>query len=388
MKQSLFRITVTSALALSSAVTLAQTQGVLDNEIVLGSIQDLSGPVAAFGKHVQQGMKMRVDEINDKGGIHGRKIRLIVEDNKYDPKNSVLAAQKLVNRDEVFAMIGNLGTATNMAALPLQLRRNVINFYPLTSAREMFDPFHRLKFAFSNTYHDQMRVIVPQLAKEKGAKEVCSMYQDDEYGQEVLQGAEEGLKETGMQMAEKTSFKRGATDFSSQMQRLASEKCELVVLGTLIRETIGGITTAKRLNFSPVFVVSAGAYSNVIHQLGGADMNGLYAAMTAQAPYLDAESTPVRDWSRKYNELFKQEPAMHSVYGYLAIDSFARAAEAAGKKLDTDSFVVAMEKLVIAPDRFGSPEMRFSSTNRLASTASRLSQIRNGRWVVVSDYVR
>lgn len=388
MKQSLFRITMTSALALSGAAAMAQSQGVQENEIVLGSIQDLSGPVAAFGKHVQQGMKMRADEINDKGGIHGRKLRLIVEDNKYDPKNSVLAAQKLVNRDEVFAMIGNLGTATNMAALPLQLRRNVINFYPLTSAREMFDPFHRLKFAFSNTYHDQMRVIVPQLAKEKGVKKVCAMYQDDEYGQEVLQGAEEGLKEAGMQMTEKTSFKRGSTDFSSQMQRLAAEKCELVVLGTLIRETIGGITTAKRLNFSPVFVVSAGAYSNVIHQLGGADMNGLYAAMTAQAPYLDAESTPVRDWSRKYNELFKQEPTMHSVYGYLAIDSFARAAEAAGKKLDTDSFVAAMEKLVIAPDRFGSPEMRFSSTSRLASTASRLSQIRNGRWVVVSDYVR
>ena len=191
-----------AALALTTGVALAQSQGVSKDKIVLGSIQDLSGPIAGFGKQIRLGMMLRVDEVNEQGGVNGRKIELIVEDSKYDPRNAVLAAQKLVNQDKIFAMVGHLGTAQNMAAMPVQFQKNVINFFPVTAARQMFDPFHKLKYAFAATYFDQMKVAVPKLVKEKGAKKVCAMYQDDEFGLEVLRGAEEGLKAAGMTMAE------------------------------------------------------------------------------------------------------------------------------------------------------------------------------------------
>ena len=155
------------------------------NEIVLGSIQDLSGPLAGFGKQVRNGMLLRVDEINEQGGINGRKLRLIVEDYGYDPKRAVLAAQKLVNQDKIFAMVGHIGTAQNMAAMPVQFEKNVINFFPVTAAREMYEPFHRLKYSFAATYYDQMRIALPKLVKDKGAKKVCTLYQDDEFGLEV-----------------------------------------------------------------------------------------------------------------------------------------------------------------------------------------------------------
>jgi branched-chain amino acid transport system substrate-binding protein len=115
-------------------------------------------------------------------------------------------------------MVGHIGTAQNLAAMPVQFEKNVINFFPITAAREMYEPFHKLKYSFAATYYDQMRNAVPKLVKEKGAKKVCTMYQDDEFGLEVLRGAEAGLK-TGMELAEKTSYKRGATDFSSQVAR-------------------------------------------------------------------------------------------------------------------------------------------------------------------------
>ena len=88
---------IAGALALVASATFAQTQGVSKDEIVLGSIQDLSGPIAGFGKQVRLGMMLRVDEANEQGGVNGRKLKLIVEDSKYDPRNAVLAAQKLVN---------------------------------------------------------------------------------------------------------------------------------------------------------------------------------------------------------------------------------------------------------------------------------------------------
>ncbi|MGZ8260691.1 MAG: ABC transporter substrate-binding protein, partial [Caldimonas sp.] len=219
-----------AALAILAVPTGAGAQqGVSKGEIVVGSIQDLSGPIAGFGKQVRFGMMLRVDEINEQGGIHGRKLRLVVEDSAYDPKKAVLAAQKLVNQDKIFIMLGHIGTAQNLAAMPVQFEKNVVNFFPITAAREMYEPYHRLKYAFAATYYDQMRTAVPKLVKEKGAKKVGSMYQDDEFGLEVLRGAEAGLKTIGVEMAEKTSYKRGATDFSSQMSRLQSSGCDFVV---------------------------------------------------------------------------------------------------------------------------------------------------------------
>jgi branched-chain amino acid transport system substrate-binding protein len=377
-----------AAIALGTAgAALAQSQGVSKDEIVLGSIQDLSGPIAGFGKQVRLGMMLRVDEANEQGGVNGRKLKLIVEDSKYDPRNAVLAAQKLVNQDKIFMMVGHIGTAQNMAAMPVQFQKNVINFFPVTAAREMYEPFHKLKYSFAATYYDQMRVAVPKLAKEKNAKKICTMYQDDEFGLEVKRGAEDGLKAAGMSLAVETSYKRGATDFASQMQKLASEQCDMVVLGTIIRETIGGIATAKRLGFNPTFIGSSAAYTDLIHKLGGPAMNGLYATMTVQHPYLDAASQPIRFWANKYQTKFNEEPTVFSVYGYSAIDSFSRAATKAGPNLNTESFIKAMDTMTIPPDIFGSAEMTFTAQKRLGSNATRMSVLENNRWKVVTEYI-
>jgi len=377
-----------AALALSAGAALAQSQGVNKNEIVLGSIQDLSGPLAGFGKQVRLGMMLRADEINEQGGINGRKIRLIVEDSGYDPRKAVLAAQKLVNQDKIFAMIGHIGTAQNMAAMPVQFQKNVINFFPVTAAREMYEPFHRLKYSFAATYFDQMKIAVPKLVKEKDAKKICTMYQDDEFGLEVFRGAEEGLKGIGMQFSEVTTYKRGATDFASQMQKLAAAQCDMVVLGTIIRETIGGIATARRLGFNPTFVGSSAAYTDLIHKLGGPAMNGLYATMTVQNPYTDEASQPIRFWANKYKTKFNEDPTVFSIYGYNALDTFLKAASKAGPNLTTDSFIKVMDTMVVPPDIFGGAEQTFGPQKRLGSNATRLSQLQDNRWKVVSDYMK
>ncbi|MDZ4280966.1 MAG: ABC transporter substrate-binding protein [Hydrogenophaga sp.] len=379
---------IAASLALASTAALAQSQGVSKDELVLGSIHDLSGPLAGFGKPVRFGMMLRVDEANEQGGINGRKIKLLVEDSGYEPRRAVLAAQKLVNQDKIFAMVGHIGTAQNMAAMPVQFQKNVINFFPVTAAREMYEPFHKLKYSFAATYYDQMKVAVPKLAKEKGAKKVCTLYQDDEFGLEVFRGAEEGLKSIGMQFAEVTTYKRGATDFSSQMQKLASSQCDMVVMGTIIRETIGGIATARRLGFNPTFVGSSAAYTDLIHKLGGPAMNGFYATMTVQNPYTDEASQPIRFWANKYKTKFNEDPTVFSVYGYSLVDTFLRAAGKAGNNLTTESFIKAMDTMTIPPDIFGSAEMTFGPTKRLGSNSTRLSQLQDNRWKVVSEYMK
>jgi branched-chain amino acid transport system substrate-binding protein len=384
--KTLMASTAIAAAAMIGTTAFAQTQGVAKNEIVVGSIQDLSGPIAGFGKQVRLGLMLRADELNEQGGVHGRKIKLLFEDSAYDPRKAVLAAQKLVNQDKIFAMVAHIGTAQNNAAMPVQFEKNVVNFFPVTAAREMYEPFHKLKFAGFSTYYEQMNSRLPVLVKEKGAKKVCTIYQDDEFGLEVVRGAEAGLKTIGMELAERTSFKRGATDFSSQVARMKAANCDFVVLGTIIRETIGTIAESRKTAFSPTFMGSSAAYTDLIHKLAGPAMNGLYAVMTLQHPYLDDAAQPVRFWANKYKTKFNEDPTVFSAYGYTIMDSFIRALEKAGTNLSTESFIKAMDTMQVPADIFGGPAMGFSPTKRLGSNDSRLSQIVDGRWRVVSDY--
>ena len=257
----------------------------------------------------------------------------------------------------------------------------MINFFPITAAREMYEPFNRLKYSYAATYYDQMRNAVPALIKEKGAKKVCTMYQDDEFGLEVFRGAEAGLKTAGMTFTEKTTYKRGATDFSSQISKLQASGCDMVVLGTII-------ATARKLGYNPVFLGASAAYTDLIHKLGGPAMNGFYATNTVQNPYTDDASQPIRFWANKYKTKFNEDPTVFSVYGYDIIDAFARAATKAGANLTTDSFIKVMDTMVIPPDIFGSAEQTFSPTKRLGSDASRLSQITDGKWKPVTGYFK
>lgn len=375
------------ALLLAAPALAQTTQGVTKDKITIGTIQDLSGPLAGFGKDVRLGMLLRVDEINEQGGINGRKLELKIEDSGYDPKRAVLAAQKLVNQDKIFAMVGHIGTAQNVATFPVLFSKNVFNFYPITAAREMYEPLHKMKYAFAATYYDQVRLAVPKMVQEKGAKRVCTIYQDDEFGLEVMRGGETALKAMGTDYVEKTTFKRGSTDFSSQVARMKAANCDLVVLGTIIRETIGTIGESRKTGFNPTFLGTSAAYTDLIHKLGGKAMDGLYAAMTVQHPYLDESSQPIRFWANKYKTKFNEDPTVFSVYGYGAIDHFIRGAQKAGANLSTDAFLKAMDSYTADTDIFGAAPVSFSPTKRLANNQARLSQIQNGRWKVVSDYL-
>jgi branched-chain amino acid transport system substrate-binding protein len=383
------KATLAAAAILACTGAHAQQQGVTKDTILIGTIQDLSGPLAGYGKQARNGMQLRIDELNEQqGSVHGRKLRLLAEDDGYDPKKSVLAAQKLVNQDKVFIIAGHLGTAPNMAAMPVQFEKGVVNLFPITAAREMYEPHHKLKYSFAATYYDQIRTALPQLAKEKGAKKICTIYQDDDFGLEVQRGAEAALKAMNMELTEKTSYKRGATDFSSQVARMKAANCDLVVLGTIIRETIGTVAEARKTGFNPTFLGSSAVYSDLIHKLGGKAMDGVYGTMTVQNPYLDEASQPIRFWANKYKTRFNDDPTVFSVYGYIIIDQFIQAAQKAGPNLTTDSFVKAMDSMTFEPDMFGSPRSTYTATKRLGNELSRLSQIKDGKWTVVSDYVK
>ncbi|HMK78063.1 MAG TPA: ABC transporter substrate-binding protein [Xanthobacteraceae bacterium] len=378
---------VIATLALVIATPALAQQGVSPTEIVIGTAQDLSGPIVNFSKATVNGMRMRVEEVNAAGGINGRKLRLVVEDHGYDPKKAVLAAQKMVQQDKIFAALGSIGTATAIASMPVYLDAKVAHLFPLSAAREMFTPVAPLKFSFAAPYYDQIRAGIKRLIKEKGLKKICTVYQDDDFGLEVMRGGEEGLKDLGMAYAERTTYKRGATEFSSQVAKMKEAGCDGVIMGTIIRETIGVIGTARKLDWNPVFVGTTASYSEIIHKLGGAAVNGFYSTCTVNNPYADDANPKVREWFNAYKAKYSEDPTVFSVYGWEIVNLFAIAAQAAGKDLNPDTLNQAIESTRFPADIFGGDENIFSPTKHLGSDRAMLCQIQDGRWKSVSEYL-
>ncbi len=370
-----------------SGVATAQTQGVSPTEILIGTAQDMSGPIASLSKPTVNGMQMRIDEINAAGGIHGRKLRLIVEDHGYDPKKAVLAAQKMVQQDKIFATVASIGTPTAIAAMPIYEEKNIPHLFPLSGARQMFEPAHRLKWSIFAPYFEQLRAATKYLVKQKGHKKVCTLYQDDDFGLEITRGGEAGLKDIGMAYVEKATFKRGATEFSSQIAKLRAAECDLIVMGTIVRETVGAIATARKLGWNPDFLGSNASHFDVIHRLGKAATNGYYASCTGNVPYADDDAKTVRDWFAAYKAKYGEDPSIMSVFGHQVVTTFANVAQKAGPNLTVDSLVSALETYKQAPDFFGADEIVFTKTNHLGTDRVRVCQIQNERWVPVSQYL-
>src|SRR5580704_19188560 len=164
--------------------------GVTDTEIVIGTVTDLSGVTAIQGVNNANAIRLLFDEANAKGGINGRKIRYIVEDSQYQVPLAVQAMNKLLNNDKGFMTLQDGGTPMNNATWPMALEKDTPKLLPLTAARSMYEPFNRLKFSQTSSYVDQMRAGIKYFVEQRGKKVICTMYQDTDFGRDVLAGVQ------------------------------------------------------------------------------------------------------------------------------------------------------------------------------------------------------
>ena len=287
--------TAAAAMAAASLATAAsaQTRGVTATEVTFGMHTDLSGVAATYGVSSSNAVKMRFDEINDAGGINGRKLKVIIEDQAYQVPKAVQACNKLLNRDKVFAFVAPLGTPMNNACFKDQFAVGVPNLFPLSAARSMYEPYERLKFYGAASYVDQVRSGIDYFVKTKGKKAVCVMYQDTDFGKEILEGAEEQTKKLGIQIVEKTAHKPTDSDFTAPITMLREAKCDLIAMGTIVKDSIVPYTTARKAGWNDViFLGSAAVYDLVVGAAQG--MDGFYGMGLTEMPYADSEHPKVK----------------------------------------------------------------------------------------------
>jgi len=356
-------------------------RGVTDTEIVIGTYTDLSGVTVAWGVNNSNAYRMAFDEVNARGGINGRKIRYIVEDNQYQVPRSIQASNKLLNRDNVFLMVGNGGTPMNNATMPEQLEKNVPNMFPLTSARSMYEPYHRLKFGLLSSYYDQMRAGLKLFVETRGRKSVCAMYQDTDFGRDNMDGARDQLKAMNLKLVAEAAHKPTDTDFSASVAKLRDAKCDLVLLATIVRDTTLAVSAVRKVGWDVDLLGTVASYDSAVAEVPGGANDGYFAMTSAQFAYPDDTREEVGDFARKYRTVYGRDPNFAAQLGYTGAQLLIRAFQTAGRDLNLDSFIAGMEAIRDYNDPFA-PPLSYGPMIRQGSNRSFLAKVQGGRWVL------
>lgn len=379
------RILAAAIIALAGPALAADAQrGVTDNEIIIGTYSDLSGVTAMWGLNNSNSYRMAFDQVNAAGGIAGRKIRYIVEDNQYQVPRSVQAANKLINRDGVMFMVANAGTPMNNAVMPEQIAKGVANIFPLTSARSMYEPLNHLKFGLGSSYYDQIRAGIKYFVEKRGKKKVCLMAQDTDFGRDVGDGVKDQLKAMNMKLAGETAHRPTDTDFSAAVAKMRDANCDLLALGTVVRDAVQIISAVHKTGWKVDMIGQAASYDDVIAQVPGGTTEGFYS-MTPMLFVTDDKdvSAPVKAFVADYEKAFGKPPNFAAQIGWTGSQIVIQALKNAGHNLTEDSFIGGLESIKDYHDIFGSPVISFSATKHQGSNESFLCVIKNGKWVPV-----
>jgi branched-chain amino acid transport system substrate-binding protein len=304
-----------------------------------------------------------------------------VEDNQYQVPRAVQAMNKLLNNDSVFIMVNNGGTPMNNANMPTQLEKGVPNVFPLTAARSMYEPFNKLKFGQFASYYDQMRAGVKYFVEKRGKKNVCAMTQDSDFGRDVLAGAVEQLAAMNMKLAGETVHKSTDTDFNASLTRLQDAKCDLIVTGTIVKDTTLIISTARKMGWDVDMLGQFASYDTAVAEAPGNVAEGYYAMTPGLFAYPDDPRPAVQAFSKAYKAKFGRDPNFLGEMGYSAAQMVLVALDRAGRDLTVDSFIKGLESIDGYVDIFGNPPARLSATNHHASTESFLAVVKGNRWV-------
>jgi len=277
-----------AALAVAgSGVAQAQgVQGLTDNEIQIGYIMPLSGPPASLGLAILVGTKIAANEINAQGGINGRKVKILAEDDGYVPTRTVQGVRKLIHTDKVFAMTTLSGSSQGQAALSLVKESGI----PVVSTDvfhdDLFNPLVKNVFVIGTQYAAVSAAVTRELAARYPNKKWAIVSQDDEYGTLTRAGFDAVQKELKLNVVMNAIYKKGQTDFSAEMLKVKAQGAEILYAGGLVRENSAMAKELERLNhLIPMGVAHVSRVPAMLELMGSA------AAKVYSADYFAAEDS-------------------------------------------------------------------------------------------------
>ncbi len=260
------------------AATSGDRTGVTDTEVVIGTWGPQSGPAATYGI-VDRAMDCTFKYVNDKeGGVNGRKIRFIYEDDAYSAARTPAVVKKLVEQDKVFALVGGLGTANNLAVMDYLVQNGVPHISPATGSSLMANPPRRTVFALQTNYVTEANILTGYAVDSLKANSVVVFYQNDAFGKEGRDTVAAVLEKRGKKLAGDVPYEASETDFSSHVLKARSLNPDTVILWSLPSPTAKFANEAEKLGWRPRFLMSAVNNDPVMFQLAPTALNGIIMA--------------------------------------------------------------------------------------------------------------
>jgi ABC-type branched-subunit amino acid transport system substrate-binding protein len=330
-----------AAAALAGAVSAA-AQGVTDAQVVLGQSVALTGPAQQLGLDMQQGATLYFNQVNARGGVNGRKILLKTLDDGYEATRAAENTKKLINDDKVFALFGYVGTPTSQASLPIFTEAKVPFVAPFTGAELLRTPVNPYVFHVRASYFDETEAIVQHLTA-MSVNRIAVFYQNDSYGQAGLAGVERALKKRGLDLVARGTVERNTVEVKQAIEAINKADPQAVVMISAYKSCAAFIKDMKKAGASPTFWNVSFVGSKALAKELDAEGRGVQISQVVPFPW-DSSVPVVKEYQKLMAEA-NAEPGFGTLEGYIGAKVMVEGLRRAGRKLDRDTFIRAMESI-------------------------------------------
>ena len=316
--------------AVASPLHARAETGVTSDAILFGQAAALEGPSSALGQGMRQGILAAFAEINAKGGVYGRKLHLVSRDDGYDPDRSVVQTTKLIEEDNIFALIGAVGTPTAIATVPISSARNVPFIGPFTGAEFLRAPELRSVVNIRASYSAEAEAWVKHLTEDLHFTNIAIFYQDDSFGRDGLAGVRRALEKRGMELSAEGTFERNTKFVSSALRIIKRAEPQAVVMIGTYGPCAEFIKLARKAGFHPTFVNVSFVGANALARELGAAGEGVVVSQVVPFPW-DTSLKVIADYQAAQRALDPTlSPGFVSLEGYLSGRLTVAALELAG----------------------------------------------------------
>src|ERR1700726_4756649 len=308
----------------------ADEVGVSSDTILFGQAAALEGPSSALGQGMRQGILAAFAEINARGGVHGRKLKLISRDDGYDPDRSAAQTIKLIEEDKVFALIGAVGTPTAIATVPIASSRKVPFIGPFSGAEFLRAPELHNVVNIRASYSAEAEAWIKHLTEDLHFTKIAIFYQDDAFGRDGLAGVKRALDRRGMELTAEGTFERNTRAVGAALRTLKRAEPEAIVMVGTYGPCAEFIKLAHKNGFNPTFVNISFVGANALAKELGAEGKGVIVSQVVPFPW-DASLKVVADYQAAEKILDPHlTPDFVSLEGYLSGRLVAAVLEMAG----------------------------------------------------------
>ena len=336
------RGTLAAAIALAALSAPAfSEEGVTADTITFGQAAVLEGPASALGLGMQKGLNAAFDEVNAKGGVHGRKIKLISVNDGYEPDRAIAATKKLIEEDKVFALIGPVGTPTSAAAQPIATAAKVPFMGAFTGAGFLRNVKLENVINVRSSYDAETEAWVKHLTEDLKISKIGIFYQDDAFGRAGLSGFKKAMDKRGMAIAAEATYERNTVAVKTGVLTLKQAAPEAVVIVGAYKPVAEFIKLSKKTGFNPVFVNISFVGANALAKELGPEGKGVIVSQVVPFPG-DTSLAVVADY-HKAIKAAGGEPEFVSLEGYLAGRLAIAALDKAGKDVTRDGMLKAIK---------------------------------------------